>query len=763
LVLVSESEKFIFNAGEGLQRMCMEHKVKLGKLTNILLTRLSPDTFGGLPGMLLTIADCGMKKITIHGPKGVNDAIRASRSFAMRDDMQKEFRDLDSNWSMTSSGIKFDVVRVSKTMTVGVKREREEKQQSTFGMVKNFLNLSQSETTDEDCCYCFVAETSSTPGKLLIDKVRNLGIQPGPQLGHLKAGKAVECKLKNGSTRVVQPSEVVEPGQPPSRFAIVDCPTKHHISSLISRMKIHADSKATSSNERKETSLVCVAHFAPLEVITDPAYSKWAQEFSPSAQHVLLHPSCCGQQTVWWASELNLLKLRMLAPSVFPEPLEKGNLSSLEVKGFITGKHLAKFRVYPFKAVGWDNSGILTPPDQKAIEESLERYGVSSQELQKKLEAFHEANSEVKETSYTMNNSAMDVEEKSADAEKYTIAVENDKTEEKKTDSLFDPEILFTGTGSAIPSKYRNVAGIYVRLQGDIGFLMDCGESTYYQLLRKYGSDMDSILAGLEFVWISHMHADHHLGLLTILDRRNQILRKSSKGIEIKPLIIFGPKKLELWISSFNRISNLDAPFIFVKNELISDSFWTRVQSPSEDIVQVFQRIGKNGVKSIKTVRVTHCQDAWAVILEHQSGWKLSYSGDCRPSSKFATAAQGSNVLIHEATFEDSLMKEAIARKHSTIGEAVGVGRNMCAERVLLTHFSQRYPKIPDKMDPVSDVSSVDNGTRTDFKMPERVGIAFDLMQIRLGNLHWLPKLLEPLRWIFPADVEIEDEEKQAI
>ena len=33
-----------------------------------------------------------------------------------------------------------------------------------------------------------------------------------------------------------------------------------------------------------------------------------------------------------------------------------------------------------------------------------------------------------------------------------------------------------------------------------------------------------------------------------------------------------------------------------------------------------------------------------------------------------------STVLIHEATFEDAMMAEAIAKRHSTIGEAIQVG-----------------------------------------------------------------------------------------
>ncbi len=50
---------------------------------------------------------------------------------------------------------------------------------------------------------------------------------------------------------------------------------------------------------------------------------------------------------------------------------------------------------------------------------------------------------------------------------------------------------------------------------------------------------------------------------------------------------------------------------------------------------------------------------------------------------------------MHEATFDDELKVEAIAKKHSTTSEAIGVGVAMRARRVILTHFSQRYQNIP--------------------------------------------------------------------
>ncbi|CAM9779732.1 unnamed protein product, partial [Sphacelaria rigidula] len=71
--------------------------------------------------------------------------------------------------------------------------------------------------------------------------------------------------------------------------------------------------------------------------------------------------------------------------------------------------------------------------------------------------------------------------------------------------------------------------------------------------------------------------------------------------------------------------------------------------------------------------------------------WKLVYSGDCRPCDELVREGKGAAVLIHEATFDESKAQEARSRMHCTSQEALDVARRMEAERVVLTHFSQRY------------------------------------------------------------------------
>ncbi|EGG24066.1 hypothetical protein DFA_06204 [Cavenderia fasciculata] len=47
------------------------------------------------------------------------------------------------------------------------------------------------------------------------------------------------------------------------------------------------------------------------------------------------------------------------------------------------------------------------------------------------------------------------------------------------------------------------------------------------------------------------------------------------------------------------------------------------------------------------------------------------FSGDTRPCEQFINAGRDSDLMIHEATFEDDKVEDSIEKKHSTIGEAL--------------------------------------------------------------------------------------------
>lgn len=101
------------------------------------------------------------------------------------------------------------------------------------------------------------------------------------------------------------------------------------------------------------------------------------------------------------------------------------------------------------------------------------------------------------------------------------------------------------------------------------------------------------------------------------------------------------------------------------------------------------------GFTDLAAANVPHCHGSKGVSVTFPTGFKFTYSGDCRPSRTLAEIGKGSTVLLHEATFDDELRGDAEAKLHSTTSEAIGVGIAMGARRVLLTHFSQRYQKLP--------------------------------------------------------------------
>ncbi len=47
--------------------------------------------------------------------------------------------------------------------------------------------------------------------------------------------------------------------------------------------------------------------------------------------------------------------------------------------------------------------------------------------------------------------------------------------------------VMFLGTGSAEPSKYRGPSAILLSTPGPAYMLLDCGEGTWGQILRKFG------------------------------------------------------------------------------------------------------------------------------------------------------------------------------------------------------------------------------------------------------------------------------------
>src|SRR5260370_4714618 len=103
-----------------------------------------------------------------------------------------------------------------------------------------------------------------------------------------------------------------------------------------------------------------------------------------------------------------------------------------------------------------------------------------------------------------------------------------------------DLSVFFAGTAGSVPSARRGLPALLVRRGGD-RLLFDCGEGTQRQLVRSVG------LADIDDVFITHLHADHWLGLPGML-----------KSFELRdrdrPLRVFGPPGLAEMMRSMRRV-----------------------------------------------------------------------------------------------------------------------------------------------------------------------------------------------------------------
>ncbi|KAG5860035.1 ribonuclease Z-like protein [Encephalitozoon hellem] len=242
-----------------------------------------------------------------------------------------------------------------------------------------------------------------------------------------------------------------------------------------------------------------------------------------------------------------------------------------------------------------------------------------------------------------------------------------------------EKSILFLGTGCAIPSKYRNVSAILYE-SSDAAIMFDCGEDALFQIHRAYG-ELD-VLKKLKAIFVSHSHADHVLGIASVLKKI---------GHKIK---IFAPAAIRPFIESFGtrNYEYIETNYAKVMERRFGDTFQISKKAPLRTI-DVENYLLKFDIGfEIGICGVDHCSDSCGIRMK-DGDIVITYSGDAKPSVLFGMMSLNSDVMIHEATFALDQQERAMQTGHSTIDGALGVFRESRSKILLLTHFSQRYSK----------------------------------------------------------------------
>jgi ribonuclease Z len=577
------------------------------------------------------------------------------------------------------------------------------------------IDSMKRQRMEESCCQVlsFIFTTQKLQGKFLVERAKAFGIPPGPLYGQLKSGKPVTFKTEDGQDRIVASSEVVEPGSPGVSVAVLYYPTIECLQQLKSSEKLNEFKK-----ERKDHPILdLIVHMSSYDLFASDESKTWRESFGAALQHVFLNTQ--------------------LSHDDLPESSIGTPFHSAAIGAISRSKLCSEVYCSPKLPSKLENSTSLTKPTKNDVNETLYKKATPLLEytLLPRLKRGICNESKYLSNWNTLKYHADNLLENSgAKALAETIL---------KDDPFTAPngqgELVFTGTGSAVPCKHRNVSGIYLRMENNNSILLDVGEGTVGQLFRcKPGENPNDILLGIKAVWISHPHADHHLGLLCLLAKRKRLTNE--------PLILIAPPNLMSFLGEYEVVDPIiKGTYTFMDCRDISTKsrpdIWSeaRLQNHSSKIEQLQNDLG---ITSCMSVPVAHCPHAFAIILNNTPFGKgaLVYSGDCRPSKPLSFAALNADLLIHEATFADGMEAEASVKRHSTVGEALRVAEQMNAKSVILTHFSQRYPKIP----PIANA----------INQNAPIIFAFDFIKVTPGNLLAASKLTPALRLLHPEQNE---------
>lgn len=253
-LLFFDRQRYLFNAGEGFQRFCVEHRVRMTRINAVLATRVTTEATGGLPGMLLTMADTtagglltGHTGIAVHGPPGLHTLVNAFRTFVNIRDLGLKVMEFGSgalNNELTwppRPVIKNDAVSISPIVLrpSNITENTEEKDASDQPSAKRQKTESAGDGMDvpstpvESAAACYVCQLPDIPGKFLPHKAASLGVPRGPLYGQLVKG--LEVVAANG--RVVTPDDVMEPRVPGPVVLVIDCPSEAFLPSLVDTAK----------------------------------------------------------------------------------------------------------------------------------------------------------------------------------------------------------------------------------------------------------------------------------------------------------------------------------------------------------------------------------------------------------------------------------------------------------------------------------------------------------------------------------------------
>ena len=269
-------------------------------------------------------------------------------------------------------------------------------------------------------------------------------------------------------------------------------------------------------------------------------------------------------------------------------------------------------------------------------------------------------------------------------------------------------EVVFLGSGSAVPTARRNHPGIFLKYKNE-NLLFDCGEGIQRQFRKAHLNPCK-----LTKIFISHWHGDHVLGIPGLLYtlalngytkkleiygpsgtklfvKKMMDLFISQNKIEYKAIELSGGEKLDLGefvietLELNHGLPCLAYNFIEKDRRRIDKKKLNKLKignSPELGKLSKGKDIVING-KKIKAKDLTYIE----------KGKKISIVMDTLYNSKIVKFVKNAELLIFESTYldEEELAKE---HKHMTMLQSTDIAKKAGVDKLILMHLSQRYEKF---------------------------------------------------------------------
>ncbi len=245
---------------------------------------------------------------------------------------------------------------------------------------------------------------------------------------------------------------------------------------------------------------------------------------------------------------------------------------------------------------------------------------------------------------------------------------------------------MILGTAGSTICKTRATPSVLV----NDDLLIDCAEGTTRKLLELKGH-----LKNLEKILISHVHADHIMGIVTLLWHL-WLVEERTRDLEI-----IGP----------------------VETRKVIEGFLTLTHTPVEAFQYKIKYVKLEGEEmdlgEISAMKVVHHIDTYAFRINKDKSF--CYCSDTIPLERISTFAKNCDVLMHEASMPDEYAKWAHKYFHSTPMDAAKIATDAGVKKLVLFHF---MPQLEGKEE------SLGEEARKYFK--GEVIIAQDMMQIEI-------------------------------